>query len=515
LNTPFKYLLSELTDKENLLNEIRKNYTLSRDNSHLARMSFLDTFDWRLHSSSLALLKHSKGYELHNLETDSLIRSFHCKPSKKARFWWDFPSEEMKNTLKEYLDQRALMPLGTIERETHSFRILNSNSKTVLRICFEKISLLDEEKKIPASNRLILTPLKGYERYCRKISAILSELNIRQDPDPRPALSIILSISGKNPSLFSSKINVKLTPEATARTAAVEILKALCENIKQNENGLFADIDSEFLHDFRVSTRRTRSALSRIKNVFPQDKVDYFRDKFASLGKITNKARDIDVYLCKREEYLSILPEKLRLPMEKYFDRLQAQRKREYKKLLRELHSSHYRKFIAEWEAFLNRKKSFGKAANSETPALEIASKFIRGRLKKILLSGKAISSTTPDCELHALRIECKKLRYLMEFFSSLFPEEEIETLTSQMKKLQDNLGSFNDLRIQQETLELSITKISPENPELRLLTAAIGGLVTHIYNEKLKVRADFDEAFKRFADRKNLALFDKLFGQP
>jgi CHAD domain-containing protein len=74
-------------------------------------------------------------------------------------------------------------------------------------------------------------------------------------------------------------------------------------------------------------------------------------------------------------------------------------------------------------------------------------------RYRRIVKKGSKISETTPDEKLHELRIDCKKLRYLLEFFTSLFPENEMKKLVKQLKQLQENLGDFNDLSVQQEFL--------------------------------------------------------------
>ena len=46
-----------------------------------------------------------------------------------------------------------------------------------------------------------------------------------------------------------------------AGEAAAAILLRLLDTIDANVAGVLADIDTEFLHDLRVSVRRTRSAL--------------------------------------------------------------------------------------------------------------------------------------------------------------------------------------------------------------------------------------------------------------
>ena len=60
----------------------------------------------------------------------------------------------------------------------------------------------------------------------------------------------------------------------------------------------------------------------------------------------------------------------------------------------------------------------------------------------------------SPAEALHELRKQCKKLRYLMEFFQSLFPKEQIKQLIKILKGLQDNLGEHQDLEVQEHTLK-------------------------------------------------------------
>ena len=82
--------------------------------------------------------------------------------------------------------------------------------------------------------------------------------------------------------------------------------------MQRNEPGVRADIDSEFLHDYRVAVRRTRSALSQIKDVLPEDKVEHFKTEFGWLGQMTGPTRDLDVYLLQFEHLRNQLPEYMR-----------------------------------------------------------------------------------------------------------------------------------------------------------------------------------------------------------
>ncbi len=126
---------------------------------------------------------------------------------------------------------------------------------------------------------------------------------------------------------------------------------------------------------------------------------------------------------------------------------------------------------------------------------------------------GGKIDAETPDEKLHDMRIQCKKLRYLMEFFASLFPSDEITLLTKQLKLFQDNLGEFNDLSMQQGTLKEYFDTIDPKSEQSTLIAAAIGGLIMNLNTRQQHVRAEFSDQFRNFGQKKNRLLFKQLFG--
>ena len=138
--------------------------------------------------------------------------------------------------------------------------------------------------------------------------------------------------------------------------------------------------------------------------------------------------------------------------------------------------------------------------------------KRIYKRYLAVVAGGNEITHTSEDALLHTLRIDCKKLRYLLEFFSTLFEHKKITPLIKQLKKLQDNLGRFQDLCVQQEELQNFIAKISLKNPSNRRTIAAIGSLIGQLAQEKHTVRAAFAEIFADFSSTKNKKLFQQLF---
>ena len=116
---------------------------------------------------------------------------------------------------------------------------------------------------------------------------------------PISPLTTLAEALNLSPGSYSTRITVALTPEMSAREAAVKLSGDIFAVMRLNEPGLLADTDTEFLHDYRVSVRRLRSLLSQLKDLFPAKTMDYFRGEFAVIGRLTNHLRDCDVLLEK------------------------------------------------------------------------------------------------------------------------------------------------------------------------------------------------------------------------
>jgi CHAD domain-containing protein len=248
-----------------------------------------------------------------------------------------------------------------------------------------------------------------------------------------------------------------------------------------------------------------------IKKVMDPKVCTRFKKDFRHLGKITGPVRDLDVYLLMEEDYKARLPDHLQQGLRYFFDDLAAQRKKEQDELVRALQSSSYTTIIKDWEKYLQKKKRC-KANSSDRPIAEMANSIIRKRFERVLRDGRAINASSPDESLHRLRIQGKKLRYCLEFFSSLYPPKEMKRLIKQLKNLQNNLGLFNDLSVQQDMLNAYLGGLKPGSGKAKKMGAAIGGLLTNLYHEQQQVRCEFEETFYRFSSENNIALYDELF---
>ena len=205
-----------------------------------------------------------------------------------------------------------------------------------------------------------------------------------------------------------------------------------------------------------------------------------------------------------------MLPLELRNYLEPFFRELNEQRKAKHQSLVKLLKSKKYQRIISDWKNFVNSLNV--RDQQNVTSAKLLAQTVIAKRNKKVLNFGQQILITGSDDLLHQLRIEGKKLRYLLEFFSSLFEQQKMYYLIEKLKLLQDNLGGYNDLAIQQERLFDAAIGITPINRTAKNVVLALGILIGKL-NEKQQVnKKHFAKLFSMYADTKVQKVFNELF---
>lgn len=484
-----------------LVNELKDHSAIVVEPSTGESVTLYDTFDWRLYSASL-LLFHSGGEVfLRRISNSELI---HSQPVEAMpRFVWDIPPGALKGALEPILEMRALIKVVEVEVSTTPVRILNEDEKTVARLTHQSLHLQPSRATF---KQLHLQPVRGYNKDGRHVAELLEKIGL--DPIQENLFQKVLAYGGRTPGDYSTKLDFKLEPDMRADGAARIILCHLLQTIRMNEAGIKADLDTEFLHDFRVAVRRTRSALSQIKGVFPDAPTVRFRRDFAFIGQFTNDLRDLDVYLLAKDSYKRMLPDHLKSGLDPLMAYLQQKRAAALETVIEELDSQKYAAILHDWELFLNEPSRAGETA----PIVELARNRIYRRYRRIVKWGRQILKNMEDDQLHALRIECKKLRYLLEFFQSLFPAQEVGASIKQLKLLQTNLGDFNDLCVQEEYLGRVVEELPLAGSEDKRTVLAIGYLVNTLHQERERVKAEFAQAFTGFTTLANKKLFKKLF---
>jgi CHAD domain-containing protein len=147
----------------------------------------------------------------------------------------------------------------------------------------------------------------------------------------------------------------------------------------------------------------------------------------------------------KAQQYLDTLPQEQRDGLDPLLTLWKEERRSDRIEMLAYLNSEDYATFKRRFLTFVSTPGAGAKVipANHPYQVQHVVPILVYTRLASVLSFGTTIDSATTD-QLHALRIEFKKLRYTLEFFSEVLGEES-KGLITEIKSLQDHLGDLND----------------------------------------------------------------------
>ncbi len=496
---------------EPLLEQLQEHFVVEEDSSRGGTETFYDTFDWRLYRKQMLCV----GVERCLLLTtfDGTLHGVLDGVAPGQKFWWDMAPSEARETLRGIIDIRALLPMAVLLTDKRQFRLLNEDEKTVARLAIRADSPVGEPAPENPPEVLTISELRGYQGAFDTVSRLCTAYGLRALDSDSWLAQRAFAGAARAPLDYGDKFRVELPRDCDIGTAIALICRHLLRDIDTNRPGVYDDIDTEFLHDFRIAIRRTRSLLSLLKKQIPTPEGAHFRREFKWLGGVTGKLRDIDVYLLQKEAYLAMLPSRLRPGLDCFFAELEERRRRELKLLRRHLSSKRSAALLSDWLTFLTADDSplFGESSRKSCRAL--ADKTIGKRFNAFLRDGSAITDDSPDSEIHNLRIQGKKLRYLLEFFRSLYDEKYLEQFVKQLKKLQDNLGDFNDLSVQEEMLGARLDELGTDDQRVLRQAAALGGLLTVQAKKRVALRDQFAATFAAFSSSPNQELLTSLLG--
>ena len=471
---------------------------------------FYDTFDWLLYNHGAMLEMHEEGESRRiywRADTDSELK-IQLGIKQVPHLAADLPDCEFRNQLKSVISVRELMPRIKIKIKRQPLVVLDKHEKVVVRINFDEHWYFPSKIRAGTvlGKRITIKPVKGYADEFNQVIAFFQPMELRDAQDNM--MKLALAESGMSTSEYTTKLNLFLDPDIPAEFALKEILHRLLEIMQQNTAGSIRGRDIEFMHDYRVSIRKTRSALTQIKKVLPQGIITQYNQFFSELGKLTNPVRDFDVLLLKLESYQRNLKKTQKAQLGSLQEYLAHSREVAQKNFVKTVKSADYRHTIKEWRAYLeNDTPTIPPLENSNKAVYMLADELIWNMYQLALEEGNAITDESEAEALHELRKTCKKLRYLMEFFQSLYPARRIRELIQALKDLQDNLGEFNDLHVHINILE-QFTSESTDTDSI----SACKQVMHSLQQKQVKTRNKFAEFYVQFCSPENQAEFKDMF---
>jgi CHAD domain-containing protein len=476
--------------------------------------NYYDTFDGLLHGAGFSLVHEDGTLSLVERESGLVCASLRTPPPRMPVFAADLESGPLRDLLRELTDLRALLPLVQIHARERRMAVLDGEQKTVVRLALEEASLDGPGGvRSPLRPRLRITPVRGYEKELRAVQHAL-EYELGFKPAEEPLVDEAVRVAGGVPGGFPSKIDVPLRAEERADIAAAAILRALLEVIEANMDGTVEDLDSEFLHDLRVSVRRSRAVQRELRGVFPPDELARFRTEFRWLQQESGDARDLDVHVLEFDAMRALVPEVMRRDLDPLLDVLRARRVRAHSQLVAALRSERATGLLSAWRSFLDGLAECPEDGRPDAalPIGTVAGGRIRKVYAQMVRMGRAIDAASPAEDYHELRKKGKELRYLLELFGApLYPAEVVKPMIKALKGLQDVLGRHQDREVQVALLRSLAPEVGQaDRGEAALL--AVGALIGRLADDEQAARSEFAGTFAEFAAKAQRRLVKETF---
>lgn len=285
---------------------------------------------------------------------------------------------------------------------------------------------------------------------------------------------------------------------ATVAAVARRTLQTHWECFTSRLYGLGCRDDIEFVHELRVALRRLRAAL-RVFRTAVDGLVPVLLDELTRLADALGHVRDADVFLAFLGRRIAEAPEEQRAFLRGLERSERRRRRRFFRAMLDTFASPDFAAFRERFDPVLR-----GHVAPESLCALDKGERAVAVQAPKVLLKrlksasrlGRGLARASAARQ-HALRIECKKLRYAAEFFADLYPRG-LGAVIEPMAQMQDALGDVHDADVYRERIIRYHTclRAKAHEPSTARAVDALLGFLEARREEALRLALD---VWKRF----------------
>jgi CHAD domain-containing protein len=510
--TPIELLLPPALDRAATLELLGERLALEVGRAHTKDRVLLDSFDRRLRAAGLraerpagrgasrVLTVHEPGMPTRRAEVAPAPRHLAC----------ELPPGPLRRRLADVLEMRALVPVVRVRSAVVPVAVLNDDAKTVVRLVIERAEAVAASRRVPLVPRLVVEPVLGYDDEHEQTLRVLRD-RLGLEAAGRNLFDEAVRAVGGRPGGVPSKPRVKLAHGTRADAAAAAVLTQLAAIAEANVPGTIADLDTEFLHDLRVSVRRARSVLRELEGVHDPDERAHLRTELKWVQTLTGPVRDLDVQLLGWDELVAPLAPDRVPDLEPLRGLLERRRKRELGRLRRGLRSARFAAALAAWRGLATTAPASEARPHAGVPIEWLAADRIRRVYHRMVRDGSAIDDDSPAEALHDLRKRGKELRYLLEMFGGLFEPKVVKPMVATLKDLQDVLGDFQDSEVEIDMLRGLGDDLAAE-PGGPAALIALGPVLDALLAHQQASHDRFADRFASFAAPEQRALVRDTF---
>jgi triphosphatase len=505
----YKFLLQKEGVDKDVLDALRSAGCIVKRRRKIKQEDlYLDTFDWKLFRHGLTLrFRHLNGKNFYTLKNLGKIADgraergeIEIEIKQNIREPADIASEEILREIADIIYPRRLMGQLAIRTEREPFDVISADGAEAEMVFDSAAFQARGFNKPHRVNRLFEMEIELKKGTPASLESMVTNMAKRFDllPSPKSKLETAIERLGINFPAKSPPPALVVKGDDRFDIAAQKILSFQLYRLHENIPGVAADIDTEFVHQARVATRRMRSMIRLFKGAIPERSAAYFAEELLWLASLFGAVRDLDVFMLNLPKFLAgieLAPQKISGIL---LRQIQEERHLLLADLKAGLASTRWRIFSLRLSTFVKRKPAVNPLAPlALTDVDKIAPSIISERFEGVIKRGNTLLIKPKLKNYHKLRIEFKKLRYASEFFNSAFGNGLIPFI-SEVAKIQDCLGELQDTVFTKSLIERLLKKWKGGvlDPLLVFTLGEIYQLQQEIAGVK---QTEFNEIWKRF----------------
>jgi triphosphatase len=482
---------------------------------------YLDTFDWSLLKKKCSLrYRQSDGKAMYTVKSidafeDGIAKRMETEISLDGPV--DSPEKVPLRQIREIIDgiiyPRALLEQIHVHTDRRRYR-LDSSEGARIELVFDasRFSLggLHKPRRARPCYELEAELQSGPETALRSLSALLVKsfgyAPSLQSKLESAVVGFKVSIPSKKP---PEKYAVRLDDRLDC--AVRKILGYQFIRFREQLPGVLREIDTEFVHQARVATRRMRSALRLFRDAVPLDTGICLARELAWIGGLFGAVRDLDVFLlnlARFETQLERFPAKQKALFEGW---IQEHRRAPYAALAEMLASTRYGQFERRIERFMAAPIPVRpRAPLAVKPVRQVAPGIIKEKFAAVMDQGQRVLKNPKLKQFHRLRIQMKRLRYACEFMAPAY-DGALDPFIERTVEIQDCLGEIQDAVFTKGFIDtlFAAWKGKLIAPELVFILGEIYQLQGEIARAR---QAQFGEIWERFAAEETARELDGVF---
>lgn len=497
-------------------------FRLVEERTQELRSVYLDTAGFRLarHGVALRLRQDGARWELTAKWSGRRAGARHERPEINVSL-----DEEPKppldlsgSTLHPYLAalvmQEPLLPILVTDirrRRRVAVRERGDETRPIAEIALDSVRLASPDRRV-AAERYFEVEIEQRTGSPRELADLANQLGKRfaLEPSQDSKFSRGLRLLGRE--VLPETDRTSLRADDTLHEALRKVVRVQLRRLRSNDPGTRLGNAPEALHDMRVAVRRLRAAVLAFKSALrPRLRAD-LRDDLKWLAQALGGVRDLDVQLenlALREASLPPAYVKALEPFRRYLRGERAMRRRT---MLSALDSRRYFELLARLERYATGADSaHDRGPKAELPVARVGRRLLRKRFDRLLSLGRALGASSSPTELHAVRLQAKKLRYLLEFLRD-FAGPNAPRVVKKLVEVQDRLGEHNDAHVAVRFVELY--REEARNGLQRNTDLALKRVARAEEERGRAARAAFAHAWKRFSRTDTLGQMEAILAR-